>query len=453
MPGNPEQESWEQIEQIVERGDSEGLAHLLSSMSPGEVARALSRLDEEDQESMLTLLDPEEAADVLSELSDVQAAELLDDMPPETVAAIMEEMESADRADLLAELEEDEAEAILQKMDPEEAATARRLMAYDEHTAGGLMITEYLAYQEHLTVADVLRDMRDHAERYSDYGIQYCYVVSKEGVLSGVLRLRDLVLSPGFRPITSVMIPNPVRVHYSTHLDELEQFFDRHTYLGAPVVDDEGRLLGIVERSAIEEATHDRADRNFLHFSGIVGGEELRSLPLAERVPKRLSWLVINIFLNIIAASVIAFFEGTLQQVIALAVFLPIVSDMSGNCGSQAVAVSVRELTLGIVKPRDLALVVWKEVQVGVFLGIALGALLGLVAVVWKGNIYLGLVIGAALAINTWLAACLGGAMPLMLKWMRLDPALVSGPLLTTFTDMFGFLLVLGFATMCLSYL
>jgi magnesium transporter len=176
-------------------------------------------------------------------------------------------------------------------------------------------------------------------------------------------------------------------------------------------------------------------------------------MPIAIRTQRRFSWLSINILLNILAASVIAYFEETLSAVIALAVFLPIVSDMSGCSGFQAVAVSMRELTLGIVTPRDVLRVRWKEVSVGLLNGIALGILIGMVAYLWKGIPALGLVVGVALCLNTIIAVSVGGTVPLLLKRFRADPAVAAGPVLTTITDICGFLLVLGLATLALPWL
>ena len=174
-------------------------------------------------------------------------------------------------------------------------------------------------------------------------------------------------------------------------------------------------------------------------------------MPLRRRIGKRLSWLGLNVFLNIMAASVIALYQDTISSAVILAVFLPIISDMSGCSGNQAVAVSIRELSLGLVRPFEIGRVFLKELMVGVINGVILGALLTLVAFVWKGNPYLGLVVGVALALNTALSACLGGLLPLVLRRMKVDPALASGPILTTVTDMCGFFFVLSFATVVLS--
>ncbi|MEM6780170.1 MAG: magnesium transporter, partial [Planctomycetota bacterium] len=186
---------------------------------------------------------------------------------------------------------------------------------------------------------------------------------------------------------------------------------------------------------------------------GIIGGEELRTMPVLQRARRRLSWLSLNIGLNMIGAMVIAFYQDTLQQVIALAVFLPIISDMSGCSGNQAVAVTMRELSLGLIRPTEIVLVWCKEISVGMINGLALGALVFVVATVWNGNPYLGVVVGVALMLNTLIAVSIGGTVPLLLRRFGMDPAVASGPLLTTVTDMCGFLIVLGLATMMLSRL
>jgi len=353
----------------------------------------------------------------------------------------------------LGELDRAGAEAILAEMEPEEAADARRLLRYPADTAGGIMITEYLAYPEHWTVADVTRDLRTHGAAYSDFEVQYAYITSADGTLVGVLRVRDLLLAGADASVKAIMQPAPLRVAVNASLHELEQFFDEHAFVGVPVVDERGQLVGVARRAAVEEALGEEATATFLKVSGLIGEDELRSMPLARRSFRRLSWLSINIGLNILAASVIAFYQDTLTAVIALAVFLPIISDMSGCSGNQAVAVSIRELSLGLVKPYEFVRVFVKEGGIGMINGLVLGALLGAVAYAWKGNAYLGVVVGAALLLNTCLAVLLGGLLPLGLKRLKLDPALASGPILTTVTDMCGFFLVLSFATLALSRL
>jgi magnesium transporter len=283
--------------------------------------------------------------------------------------------------------------------------------------------------------------------------VQYAYVVADGGKLVGVLRLRDLLLSAQTELLADVMIGDPLKVRDTDRLEALERFFDRRPLFGVPAVDANGILMGVVRSADVEKAAEERSNRSFLKFMGIVGGEELRSMPLSLRSVRRLSWLTVNIVLNILAASVIAFHQDTLTAVIALAVFLPIISDMSGCSGNQAVAVSLRELTLGIIKPYEVWRVFRKESAIGIINGIVLGILLGLVAWAWKGNATLGAVVAISLAANTLVAVCFGGLIPLALTGLGQDPALASGPILTTVTDMSGFFIVLKLASLVLPWL
>jgi magnesium transporter len=410
-------------------------------------------MSDTDQRALLELLGPEHSASLLELLSDAQTVAIIEDLPPAQAAAIVEELPSAERADLLGELPVADAAAILEHMPPAEASGTRILLQYPPDSAGGLMITEYVSYPDRFSVGDVVDDLRDQGERYSDYEIQYCYVMDDEAKLIGVLRLRDLLMAPHALPVRSLMLRDPLHVQVDAGLDNLKQFFDDHPFVGVPVTDSQGVLVGVVRRSAVEEALGDRATEAFLAVTGLIGEDELRTMPVLHRARRRLSWLSINIVLNVIAASVIAFYQDTLAAVIALAVFLPIISDMSGCSGNQAVAVSIRELTLGLVKPYEFLRVIVKEGAVGLINGIALGILLGGVAMLWKGNLYLGLVVGSALMFNTLVAVLLGGLIPLALKGLKQDPALASGPILTTVTDMVGFFLVLSFASAMLTLL
>ena len=441
------QKPWERLGSLIATEDVIGLRRFLKALPAGEVARAVSRVAEKTRASLWRLLGPEESADLLGNLSDAQAVKALKELELDQAAAIIEEMPSADRADLLGELNEADTAAILELLPHEEAADARRLLQYPPDTAGGVMITEYVSYPGHVTVEDVVEDLWAFGEHYSDYEIQYAYITGPGGELVGVLRLRDLLLARPDLAVSSVMLEDPVRVEVHASLSDLKRIFDSHPFFGMPAVDPQGRLVGVVRRAAVEEALGDQATEAFLAVSGLIGADELRTMPLLQRSRRRLSWLSINIVLNILAASVIAYYQDTLAAVIALAVFLPMISDMSGCSGNQAVAVSIRELALGLLKPYEFARVIVKEGTVGIINGFVLGVLLGGVAALWQGNVYLGLVVGAALTLNTILAVLLGGLIPLALKSLNQDPALASGPILTTATDMMGFLMVLGFAS------
>jgi magnesium transporter len=451
MEASDQVQPWERLKALAEARNSKGLEAYLDEIGSSEAFRALLRLDLAARERVLTTLSPAEAADLIEEIPDEHAADLIEELPAPHAASILNEMESDDQADVLASMDPADAEAILAHMAPEEAEDARRLMPYARDVAGGLMVTEYLSYPENAEVGTVIDDLSRRAEE----GLSaetLAYVVSPAGRLVGGLPLRSLVLSRRNVQLAALARTSPC-VAADMALEALEDFFERTEARSVPVVDVQQMLIGVVYQEDVAQAMSARAEQDYLKMQGIVGGDEIRTLPVAVRARRRLSWLSVNILLNIVAASVIAFYEDTLSAVIALAVFLPIVSDMSGCSGNQAVAVSIRELSLGITKPFDVLRVWLQEIKVGVINGVVLGILLGLAAQLWKGNPWLGLVVGGALAVNTMVAVSLGGVVPLVLKRLRFDPATSSGPILTTVTDMFGFFLVLSFATLLLPQL
>ncbi len=440
---------WERLRELLAAGDTSALVAYLETLSSDDTVRAIFRLSPEEQSRLVAALPPEEAAELIDEVPEAYAADLLEELAPQDAASIVGQLDSDDIADLLAELDQEDLEEILGHMDPDDADEARRLISYAPDCAGGLMMTEYLAYQGVTKVRDVIRDLSSRTEDFPLYHLQQIYVIGPRGRLRGAVNLQSVAFADPDTPLSVLSQPADA-VAVSAGLAELEEFFDTHDQVVAPVVDSGNHLVGVLRRRAVFEAIAERAEADSLKRQGIVGGEELRSMPVLLRSRRRLSWLSVNILLNIIAASVIALYEETLAAAIALAVFLPIVSDMSGCSGNQAVAVSMRELTLGIVRPADLLRVWLKEASVGLLNGLALGLLIAAAAWVWKGNPWLGLVVGAALALNTLIAVSIGGTVPLLLKGIRIDPALASGPVLTTITDMCGFFLVLSLATLML---
>jgi magnesium transporter len=434
--------------------DLEEARAIIGEASADDQRRIISQLDLSDREQLCQLLPPNETAELMEHLAEVQAIELLEELPAEIAADVVEQMDAEISGDLLRELSTRNSEAILTEIDDAaECEDLRERASYPEESAGSLMSHQVLSFPLEATVRDVLTDFEANAEKYRDADVQYLFVIDDRERLAGVLNMRSLLLGRRAMPIKDLMIPEPLAVSVNTTLEELEDLFEEKNYLGLPAIDEEGRLKGMVSRRAVTEALSEHQTEDYLKASGIVGGEELRSMPLKHRSLRRLAWLGPNILLNLLAASVIATYEDTLTAVIALAVFLPMVSDMSGCSGNQAVAVSIRELTLGIIQPRDYLRVLIKEGLLGVVNGLVLGTILAIIAFVWKGSLFLALVIGSALAINTLLSVILGGLVPLTLKRFKADPALASGPILTTCTDMCGFFLVLNLATLVLDRL
>ena len=439
------QEPWQHLQALIQAESRPVLPSYIGSLTATELALAVSRLSQDEHTRLLGLLSPQDAAELIDQIEDVQAVDLIEDLPPAEAAAIVDEMYSDARADLLGDLKDEDAEAILAAMPDETAEEVRQLLQYPDETAGGIMLTEFVSFPGDYSVQDVIEDLRNRHEEYTGYDVQYLYV-SDGAKLSGVLRLRDVLMARPGQQLTEMMVEDPVRVNVLASLEQMRDLFETHTYLGLPVTRESGELVGVVRAADVQEKLTEQTESEFRKASGIVGGEELRSMPVTKRASRRLSWLSVNIVLNILAASVIVLFMDTLEEAITLAVFLPIISDMSGCSGNQAVAVSIRELALGLVRPREILRVLVKEASVGLMNGVVLGALLAGATQLWKGNPYLGLIVGTALAANTLLAACLGGCIPLALRAMKADPALASGPMLTTVTDVCGFFLLLSLA-------
>lgn len=453
MPESAVAAKREIIKKLLKEGDREALSRHIEILSSKEVVHLIGHLTKDEQLKLLTVLPPEDAAELMEDIPEAQAVDLIEYLAIGDAAAILNEMDSDEQADILLELDEEEAQAILAEMAPEEASHVRRLITYDSDSAGGLMRVEYFAFDEAQTVGEVIEDLRANSEKYQYYYLKYIFVTSQNGKLSGVLQMQDLLLANPETPLSTIIVQEVLSIDHHASQDELNDFFQDNNLLGVPVTDEVQNLVGVVLRRDILQAEAERIALEHLESQGIVGGDELRTMPVFFRAKRRLSWLSVNILLNIVAASVIAYYQDVLSSVIALAVFLPIISDMSGCSGNQAVAVSMRELSLGVVKPGEVMRVWWQEVSVGIINGLVLGSLIGFVGWLWKANLYLGLVVGSALCINTLVAVSIGGTVPLILKSMNVDPALASGPILTTITDMIGFFLTLTFASFFLAEL
>jgi magnesium transporter len=457
MAPDPQQESPESddlypaVAAALAELDGDRLNTLLDGVTISDALREVLSFSANDQDTIISLLSADLASQLIDEAPVEIAGALLERLETHKAVEIFDALDSDVQADVIAELDKEDADAILAGIDPADAAGIRRLAEYASNTAGGLMLADAFTFRRDQTVGAVLRSLASDDEDLERYNGQHPYIIDGESHPVGVVSLRGLLTAKRSARLEDIMIA-PMTVDAGASLDTLQDLFNDNDFLGFPVVDEGGALVGVVSRTAVDAAVLSRAESDNLRLQGIVG-DELRTMPLAIRSRRRLAWLSANIVLNIIAASVISAYEETLAAVIAIAVFLPMVSDMSGCSGNQAVGVTMRELSLGLVRPRDAFRVWLKEISVGVINGIVLGILIGIVCWIWKGNAYLGLVIGLALALNTMIAVSIGGVVPLLLKRVGQDPAVASGPLLTTITDMAGFFLVLSLASLMMPLL
>ena len=432
------------LQTALDAADETQLTEMVDNLSSQEALRQVSLMEPVDRDELMTMLPPGSAAELIEEAPAELAVTMIKSLNSTVAAKIMEELHTDTQADIVQDMKAQGSEAILAEMEAESADNLRILSQYDPDTAGGLMELEAFSFQIDQTVGAVLKRLieDDSFERHRG---QHPYIVDETGKLLGVVSLRDMLRSRRAVKLTDIL-HQPISVQPETSQEALVDLFDENPFLGIPVVNASGILIGVVSRIELAEAELERAEHESLARQQI--GDELRSMPTLLRSRRRLAWLSSNIVLNIIAASIIFAYEETLAAVIAIAIFLPMVSDMSGCSGNQAVGVSMRELSLGLTRPVDLFHVLKKELGVGIINGIVLGILIGIVAWVWKDNAFLGVVIGLALAMNTVIAVSIGGTIPLILKNFGIDPAVASGPLLTTVTDMAGFFLVLSLATL-----
>jgi len=428
---SPTLEPWEQLDHAIDARDGDGVVALLHALPPEETAYTIAHLDPDRRSRMLALLatvDPDLGADLMEHFDDGHAADMLEDLSHAHAAALVDEMDSDEQADVLAEVEPATAEAIRERMSPEEADDARQLMAYAEDTAGGLMITEYLAYPADQDVERVRQDLRDHADAYNEYEVRYLYAVDAHGRLVGAVPMRNLVMTQRGRPLSSAaMVTDIVTVGVGDSLEDVEDLFDRIDLMAVPVLDPSGKLVGVVRRAAVQEAISEQAKESLAKFGGIIGGEELRSMKLRDRAIRRLMFLVPIMGLLLVSATIIALFEDTVHRIPILAAFLPVVAGICGSGGGQAVAVSMREVSLGLIKPGDFRMVLMKEAGVAVINGLLLGAVLFFVSWVWKGDLWLAVALGAAIPMVLLVAKCVGGTVPVILRGIGIDPAMASG--------------------------
>lgn len=425
-------------------------------LPPEETAWTVDHLSSDDQQTLFDRLaraDPGLAADLLEHFDDSQAAAILRDVETPAAALVVIRMDPNEQVDVLSEMSESHREDILRQLPRTSAADLRQRLGYPEDTAGGLMITEIFRFAETDGVEQVVARLREGAAQealdgtgYSSYEVRYLYTTDERGHLSGVVPMRSLVLGARTAKLATLAIRDFQTVAAETPVEELEDCFDRVDFSAIPVEDASGRLLGGVQRAAVQEHRGEAAEEDLAKSGGIIGGEELRSMPVGSRAGRRLAFLLPILGLTLVSASVIGVYEPTIEKTPGLAKFLPVVAGLCGSSGGHAVAVSMREISLGLVKTRDIGRVIRKELSAAVFLGVGVGLALFFTGWLWSGDLSMGLTLGLAAPPTMLLATAVGGSVPLMLRGMGLDPAMMSGPVAQTSIDMAACLAVLAIA-------
>jgi len=436
---------------LLEREEREPLADFLEDLDRYDLLRLLAELDKPTLQRLLQTVGRQHLADLLTQLEPEDAVKQFDRLDIAQAADLVERMDPDDAADVISELAPDDLQRILAEMVPEESEDVRALLSYPPETARGLMTPEFVSIQASWSVKRTLEHLRAHSGEAET--IYYLYVVDQTGRLRGVVSLRDLILANEHTRVAQLLNEDVVSVMVDDDQEAVAKVISEEDLLALPVVDFNGKLVGIVTVDDVLDVMEAEYGEDILKFSSIEGGEERPFSSARYSVRHRLPWLAVNIALSQVGVIVVSLFNDTLARAVVLAPFMPLISNMGGNVGIQAVSVAIRGIATGEVSFRDTWRVLRKEVVVGLVNGLVLGALLGAVAYLWHGNYFLGVVTTLALWANVLIASLAGGTLPFVLNRFGLDPAMMTGPLLTTLVDLVSFFIYLGLGTLFLDHL
>jgi magnesium transporter len=420
---------------------------LVNTLSPAEIGNLLESLPPGQRVVVWGLVDPEDDGEVLLHVGDEVREGLIADMDPDEIVAAVEDLDIDDLADLVEDLPDTVIDEVLKSMDRENRERLEQVLSYPEDSAGRLMNPDVVTVRTDTTVDVVLRYLRLRGE-LPDH-TDHLYVVSRRHQYLGRIALQSLLTHDASTPINALIDDEQPAIDVIESTDEVARQFSDHDWISAPVVDDNNILLGRITIDDVVDIIREQAEHQALGAAGLDEDEDLFS-PVARATRRRLLWLGINLATAFLAASVVGQFAGTIKQIVALAVLMPIVAGMGGNAGTQVLALVIRGLALGQLGATNLQVLVWKEVRVALLNGLALGTALGGIVWIWFGEWPLALVIASALTINLLAAALAGVMVPVTLKRLGFDPALAGGVILTTVTDVMGFLSFLGLATLIL---
>ena len=420
---------------------------MVNALSAAEIGNLLESLPPAKRSVVWGLVDPADDGEVLVHVGDEVRESLIAEMDQDELVAAVEDLDIDDLADLVEDLPDTVIDEVLKSMDRENRERLEQVLSYDEDTAGRLMNPEVVTVRADTSVDVVLRYLRLRGELPDN--TDHLYVVNKRHQLMGWVALQDLVTHESGTPVNQLIDDELESIHVDDSSEEVARRFSHNDWVSAPVVDDGNVLLGRITIDDVVDIIRDQAEHQALSAAGLDEDEDLFS-PVSRAFRRRLIWLGVNLLTAFLAASVVGRFEGSIQQLTALAVLMPIIAGMGGNAGTQVLTLMVRGIALGQIASSNIPTLVWKEVRVAVINGLILGAALGLVVLVWFRNPALAGVIAVALTVNFSFAALGGVLVPVTLKRFGFDPALAGGVILTTITDTLGFLTFLGLATLIL---
>jgi magnesium transporter len=441
------QETLSQIHEALEAGAKSKVQSLIDQLHPSETADVLEALPPSERGVVWELVNPDVEGDVLSECQDEVRAGLLGQMAPYEVAAATRDLDADDAADILQDLPEPLVDEVLLAMDEQNRQRLASVLTYPEDTAGGLMNTDVVTVRGDVTLDVVSRYLRLRGAIPEK--TDQLMVVDREGEYLGALPLSELLLRDPEATVGDLIVQDIAGLPASLPAKDVAKLFEQRDLVSAAVVDEVGKLLGRITIDDVVDVIHEQADHSLMSLAGL-GEEDDMFAPVVVSARRRAIWLGVNLATAFLAAWVISRFEASIQQLVALAILMPIVASMGGIAGVQTLTIAIRGIALGQLGAANARALMLKELAVGLFNGLFWAMVVGGLAILWFRDVGLGLIIGLAMVINLLTAASAGALIPLALKRLGIDPALAGGVLLTTVTDVVGFMAFLGLATIFL---
>jgi len=445
-----EEKTGDRLDDVIEAFQGESLQEVhrqVNKLHPAEIAHLLESLPADERESIWELVDPEIDGEVLLHLNDEVRSALIKKMDPQELVAATENLDTDDLADILPEMPGDVVQEVLLTMEYQDRQRLESVLSYPEDTAGGLMNVDTVVVRADISLDVVLRYLRRRGEIPET--TDTLFVVNRDGKYLGTLWLTDLLTNAPDLTVAEVMHRDVEGIAATTSAQQVANLFERRDLVTAPVVDDEGHLLGRITIDDVVDVIRDEAEHSFMSMAGLTEDEDMFA-PVLISTKRRAVWLGINLVTAFLASWVIGLFDATINKLVALAVLMPIVASMGGIAGSQTLTLVIRGIALGQISKSNSTRLLVKELAVGFFNGLIWALVIAAVAALWFNNDMLGVIIAAAMVINLIAAALVGVTIPLVLRRLGADPALAGSVVLTTFTDVIGFASFLGLAALFL---
>ena len=439
------------VSKLLRRGATTNLKKALGKIHPADIAHLFRYFELYEQKTLLELIpDLDHAADVLAELEPETWPQLAVLLDKPYLVSIVHEMADDDSAVFIRSLPEELAEEILAELHDDQSEDVEHLLGYDEDTAGGIMSTDVFFLDQETTVKQAIEALQD-AEDYEM--VFYVYVTDEHNHLVGVLSLRQLLTVPPGTKLCDIMSNNVMRVRTDMDQEEVADLVAKYNILAIPVVDDHGKLLGLITVDDVIDVMRDEATEDILRMAGTSEEELLLGYKSFKIARLRLPWLLTTLVGGVVTGSLMWYFKATLEQVIMLISFIPVITGMGGNVGSQTSTIIVRGFATGRIEFSMLRQIFFKELRVGLIMGIVCGLVIAAVATVWHQNIYFGVVVGVAMVTAMTVAACMGVLVTVFFKKVGIDPAIASSPIVQTINDISGILIYFSTATLFMNQL